>query len=122
MQNLKIAEYCQDVQEVSMDENRKSGFIQTNRSFDLSDPIKLAKFIKLAYVVIRRCAIILGTFLGIFLDCFRIFGHHFVGEIICLGITQIFGYWFGYLINYIAECCLQSSCFLFCSVRFNLFL
>ena len=30
---------------VSMDENRKSDFqIQTNRSFDLSDPIKLATF------------------------------------------------------------------------------
>ena len=29
---------------VSIDENRKSSFIQTNRSFDLSGPIKLATF------------------------------------------------------------------------------
>ena len=43
-------------------------------------------------------------------------------KFICLGITQIFGYCFGYLINYVAECRLQGFCFLFSSVRFDLFL
>ena len=31
-------------------------------------------------------------YLVIFLDCSRIFGHHFLVKFICLGITQIFGY------------------------------
>ena len=34
---------------VSIDENRKSGFIQANRPFDLSGPIKLAKFTVFIY-------------------------------------------------------------------------
>ena len=59
--------------------------------------------------MIRGCAIILGTFLGvlpdfgvsfwiapgflgIFLDCLQNFGYHFLVKFICLEITHIFGY------------------------------
>ena len=75
---------------------------------------------ELGYVVIWGRAIILGTFL----DCSRIFRYHFFGQIFFVWESPRFlgADLDNYKITYVAECCLQGSCFLFSSVRCNLFL
>ena len=71
----------------------------------------------------------LGYFFGVLPDFWvpfwlipRFLGIIFLWNLICLGIMQIFGYWFWYSVDDIVEYCLHGSCFVFSSVRFNLFL
>ena len=61
-------------------------------------------------------------FLGTFLGYSRIFGYHFLVKFDFFKNNPDFWYWFWYFIDGIVECCLQGSCFLFSSVRFNPFL